>query len=84
MVSVTVLIDKLTNLERCVGVESDFAIRKRVIEAQDYALLIQREVAETLRGRSGHNGVRITGDFPLIAVVPRSVWSRLLRFQSTE
>jgi len=82
MVSVTVLIDKLTYLERCVGVESDSAVRKRVIDAQDCALLVQREVAETLRRGSGSNGVRITGEVPLSSVLPRPVWKRLLRLQS--
>jgi hypothetical protein len=50
MMSVTALIDKLTNIERSIGVESNSTIRNQVIEAQDCALLIQREIVEILRG----------------------------------
>ena len=50
MVSVTALIDKLTDIELSIGIESHSTIRHQVIEAQDCALLIQREVAEILCG----------------------------------
>ena len=50
MVSVTALIDKLTEIERSIGAESNSTIRTQVIEAQDCALLIQREIVGILRG----------------------------------
>lgn len=59
MTSVTALIDKLTNIEQSVGLE-DYALRNKVIDAQDCALLVQREVAEILRRRSSCNAVLLT------------------------
>jgi hypothetical protein len=60
MTSVAVLIDKLTNIELSIGVKEDCAVRNLVLDAQDCALQIQREVAEILRSRSRHNAVRLT------------------------
>lgn len=59
MTSISVLIDKLTNIELSVGLE-DYALRNKVIDAQDCALQVQREVAEILRRRSQCNAVLLT------------------------
>jgi hypothetical protein len=59
MMSVTVLIDKLTEIQRSIGVESDYTIHNQVIDAQDLALQVQAETAEILRIESRRNAARI-------------------------
>jgi hypothetical protein len=61
----TLLIDKLTEIQRSIGVEGNPTILKQAIEAQDCALQIQAEIAEMLRLESIQDAVRIVPDvFP--------------------
>jgi hypothetical protein len=73
MMTITALIDKLTDIERSIGVESNSTIRNRIIDAQDYALEMQREIGEILRGRPN------TDPCPsLESTLPRSGWRNAL------
>jgi hypothetical protein len=73
LMTITALIDKLTDIERSIGVESNSTIRSRIIDAQDYALEMQREIGEILRGRP-------QTDFcpSLKSPLPRSGWRNTL------
>jgi hypothetical protein len=59
MVSVTALIEKLTDIERSIGVENNATIRFQVIDAQDCVLLIQKEIVEILGGEPPSAQVRV-------------------------
>ena len=59
MVSVTALIDKLTEIQRSIGVESEFVIHKQVLDAQDCVLQLQAEIAQVLRIESRQNTARM-------------------------
>jgi len=48
----TVLLEKLIQIERSIGVETNFAVRSLVQDAQDYLLGMQRERVEHLRKAS--------------------------------
>jgi hypothetical protein len=74
--SVAVLIDKLSEIERSIGVETDQTIRDQVIDAQDCALRVQAEVADMLRIESIQEAVRIVPDVFLDAQLPHSSWQR--------
>jgi hypothetical protein len=50
---ISTLLDKLTDIERALGRETETMIRYRIIDAQDHAVLIQKQVVEELRIRSG-------------------------------
>jgi|HubBroStandDraft_5_1064220.scaffolds.fasta_scaffold343159_1 hypothetical protein len=50
--NITVLLAKLIEVERSIGVESETMLRKRLYEAEDYALQMQKEMAERLPQRS--------------------------------
>ena len=48
------LVEKLIDVERSIGRESDAAIRRKIQDAEDYAIQVQKELAEKLlkdRGR---------------------------------
>jgi hypothetical protein len=47
--SVNILLEKLIEIERSIGVETDTTLRKQVLEAQDYVLEIQKEIVDKLR-----------------------------------
>jgi hypothetical protein len=74
MMSVAVLIDKLSEIERSIGVETDQTIRNQVIDAQDCALRVQAEIVEMLRIESIQDAVRIVPDVFMEASLPRSGW----------
>lgn len=46
--SISLLLEKLIEIERSIGVETDMTLRKQVIDAQDCLLSIQKEVVEKL------------------------------------
>jgi hypothetical protein len=48
---ISTLLDKLTDIESALGRETETMIRYRIIDAQDYALRIQKQVIEELRIR---------------------------------
>ncbi len=48
-----ILIGKLLDIERALGVEDTASLRSRVIEAQEFALQMQKQYVENLRVRSG-------------------------------
>jgi hypothetical protein len=50
--TITVLLAKLIEVERSIGVESETMLRKRLYEVEDYALQMQKEMAERLPQRS--------------------------------
>lgn len=52
------LIGKLLDIERALGVEDTAKLRSRVLDAQDCALWIQKQMIEDLRIRSGFSIVR--------------------------
>jgi hypothetical protein len=76
MMNVTVLIDKLTEIERAIGVEDDLIIRNKVIDAQDCALQLQSEMAEMLRSDTRKGAAQITPDASLEKPSPSSGWRR--------
>jgi hypothetical protein len=47
------LIERLIEIERCIGVCDAATIRKMVVEAQDCALKMHKEFAESLRPMQG-------------------------------
>jgi hypothetical protein len=57
MTSLTALLNKLTEIEQSIGRVDDHGMRSKVIEAQDYALQLPKELMEILlkesRGKSG-------------------------------
>ena len=53
-----VLIGKLLDIERAIGIEDTKTLRIKVIDAQDCALQIQKQMIEDLRVRSGFSIVR--------------------------
>jgi hypothetical protein len=44
-----ILLDKLIEIERSIGVETNTTLRKQVLDAQDCVLEMQREMVENLR-----------------------------------
>jgi hypothetical protein len=46
--SITTLLKKLIDVEKSIGVESNFVVRRKMHEAEDYALELQREMAQSL------------------------------------
>jgi hypothetical protein len=46
--SITILLSKLIEVEKSIGVESDHAVRRKMHEAEDYALQLQKELAQNL------------------------------------
>lgn len=48
---ISTLLDKLTDIERALGKENEMMLRHRIIDAQDYALRIQKQMIEELRIR---------------------------------
>jgi len=72
--TITALIVKLTDNERSIGVETNSAIRNRIIDAQDYALDLQKEIMEVLRGRpQTASGPSMKSLRPVPACVVRSL-----------
>jgi hypothetical protein len=49
--SITVLLKKLIDVEESIGVQSNFVVRRKMHEAEDYALELQKELLETLLPR---------------------------------
>jgi hypothetical protein len=47
--SMTTLLHKLLELEKSIGVESNYVLRTRMHEVEDYALQVQKELAQNLR-----------------------------------
>jgi hypothetical protein len=72
--TITTLLDKLIDIESSLGVESNLTIRKRIIDAQDYALGMQREMAEILRECTLHKQAHVISDPSLTSPAPRSGW----------
>jgi hypothetical protein len=48
-----VLIGKLLDIERALGIEDTASLRTRVVDAQDCVLRMQKQLIEDLRVRSG-------------------------------
>jgi hypothetical protein len=46
------LLEKLIQLERSIGVETETTLRRQVIDAQDCVLAMQKEIAENFRKES--------------------------------
>jgi hypothetical protein len=78
----TVLLEKLIDIERFIGVEPDAVIRRKVIDIEDYILTMHEEAIESLRRAiqaaegTPEREVKMepgTGDCP--AASPYLVWS---------
>jgi hypothetical protein len=78
MKTITDLIEKLIDIEGSIGVKTNFAIRKLIVEAQDYALELQREMGEVLRSMSRQNVLQPIPAASLTSPGPRSGWHRAL------
>jgi hypothetical protein len=50
--NITVLLAKLIEVERSIGVESEIMLRNRLYEVEDYALQMQKEMVERLPQQS--------------------------------
>jgi hypothetical protein len=74
MLSVTVLIEKLNEVQRSIGVESDLTIHNHVIAAQDCALQIQADIAQMLRSEPTCDAPQIKPGFNLEQELPHSGW----------
>jgi hypothetical protein len=72
MLSVTVLIEKLNEIQRSIGLESDLTIHNHVIAAQDCALQIQADIAQMLRTESTCDAPRIEPGIYLDQELPHS------------
>ncbi|MGD0913813.1 MAG: hypothetical protein ABR928_18100 [Terracidiphilus sp.] len=72
--TVTALIDKLIDIERSLGVESNSSVRERIIDVEDYALGMQREIGEILRECNRHNQVQVIPDPSLTLPARHSGW----------
>jgi hypothetical protein len=48
-VNINILLGKLIEIERSIGIETDTTLRKQVLDAQDCLLGIQKEIVEKLR-----------------------------------
>ncbi len=51
--TINILLEKLIEIERSIGVETNTAVRKQVLEAQDCLLAMQKEMVEKLRKGPG-------------------------------
>lgn len=49
MTDISTLIKKLTDIELAIGTDTSFVLLNKVIDAQDYALQIQRDALEIVR-----------------------------------
>jgi hypothetical protein len=78
MKTISDLIEKLIDIESSIGVKTNIAIRKQIVEAQDYALEMQREMNEVLRGMSRQNALQSIPAASLIPPAPHSGWHRAL------
>ena len=58
-----VLIGKLLDIERGLGIEDTATLRTRVVDAQECVLRMQKQLIEDLRVRSGFSIVRDRGVF---------------------
>ena len=76
MLSITVLIDKLTEIERCIGVEGDLVIRNQLIDAQDCALRVQAEIAEMLRPEHRQDAMQVPSGGSSEPELPLPGWRR--------
>lgn len=74
--TVTALIDKLTEIELSIGVENDHALRNLVIDAQDCALRVQAEIGEILRTEQSQDEDQVTSDVSWEPERSRSAWRR--------
>jgi hypothetical protein len=58
--SMTELLRKLIDVEKAIGVESNYVLRRKMHEAEDYALELQKDIAESLHDtakRLSHPGM---------------------------
>jgi hypothetical protein len=76
MISVTVLIDKLTEIERSLGIECDVVIRNQLIDAQDCALRVQADIAEMLRPVQRQDATQDRSGVSAEPELPMSGWRR--------
>ncbi len=49
------LLEKLIAIERAIGVEDQIMLRRRLLDAQDYVLEMQKELAENRRKEPMHS-----------------------------
>jgi hypothetical protein len=49
------LLDKLTKIEKSIGVQTNTALRTMVLEAQDCVLEMQKTLVEDLRRQTGYS-----------------------------
>lgn len=52
--NLTTLLNKLIEIERSIGIESDSAIRMKMQDVEDYVLELQRETASKLKNEHRH------------------------------
>jgi hypothetical protein len=54
----SILLEKLFDIERSVGVENTFTVRNKIIDAENYVFRMQRDGAENVRSYSTKVGLR--------------------------
>jgi hypothetical protein len=59
MTSLTALLNKLTEIEQSVGREDDHVLRTRIVEAQDCALRLQKELMDILLKESREKAAQL-------------------------
>jgi hypothetical protein len=62
MTSLTALLNKLTEIEQSIGREDDHAIRTKVMDAQNFALLLQKELMDILLKESREKAGQLSKD----------------------
>jgi hypothetical protein len=55
-VNINILLGKLIEIERSIGVETNTTLRQQVLDAQDYLLGIQKEIVDKLRKEPRRSG----------------------------
>ena len=76
----TVLLEKLIDIERYIGVEPDAVIRRKVIDIEDYILTTHEEAIESIRraivaAEEGTGCLRVDAEEAVGAAAPYLVWS---------
>ena len=77
--ALNMLLEKLIEIERSIGRESNLALRRRVIDAQEYILAIQQGMAARGRMAPSTEG-RSTDSFDAVSIERRGVKTLAERF----
>jgi hypothetical protein len=66
-VNVTILLQKLIDIERSIGTDSDSVILDKVFDAENCLLQMQSEMIESFRHQPNHKVIQRIADSPMAA-----------------